>query len=119
MSSTSPKQLCSGMRLMWLMVMFDLPVTEAQDRKNATKFRTFLLEEGFSMCQFSVYMRFCGSRDKLDRHIGTIEANLPANGTVSILSFTDKQYGNIITYQKRTKQPEAKKNDQYVLFELE
>jgi CRISPR-associated protein Cas2 len=105
------------MRLMWLLVMFDLPVTEAPDRKQATTFRSFLLDEGFAMCQFSVYMRFCGTRDKLDRHIRKIEANIPSNGMVSILSFTDKQYGNIITYQKRTKTPLPKKSDQYVLFE--
>jgi len=34
---------------MWMMVLFDLPVIEKQERKEAAKFRKFLLEEGFSM----------------------------------------------------------------------
>ncbi len=44
---------------MWLMVMFDLPVTEKEQRKEATYFRNRLLDLGFEMIQFSVYMRFC------------------------------------------------------------
>jgi len=45
--------------------MFDLPVTKVVDRRRATKFRNFLLDEGFSMSQFSVYLRFCGTRERV------------------------------------------------------
>ena len=51
--------LLSGYRLMWIMVMFDLPVVDPHDRKAATGFRNALLDMGFEMAQFSVYMRFC------------------------------------------------------------
>lgn len=52
--------MLTGYRLMWVMVIFDLPVQTKAQRRAATKFRNFLLDEGFSMSQFSVYMRFCG-----------------------------------------------------------
>lgn len=44
---------------MWMVVMFDLPVVEKAERKAATEFRNALLDMGFEMSQFSVYMRFC------------------------------------------------------------
>ena len=110
--------MISGHRLMWILVMFDLPFTEAEDRKRATKFRKFLLDEGFEMSQFSVYMRFCGTRDKIDAYIRKIEANIPANGKVSVLFFTDKQYGNILNFFNREKSKLPKKSEQYVLFDL-
>ena len=36
--------------------MFDLPVLTAPQRREATRFRKFLLDRGFSMVQFSVYV---------------------------------------------------------------
>ena len=32
---------------MWLIVMFDLPVIEREERKSATRFRNDLLDMGF------------------------------------------------------------------------
>ena len=111
--------MISGLRLMWMLVMFDLPVTEDVDRRRATKFRKFLLDEGFSMSQFSVYMRFCGTREKVNSYKRKIESNVPPNGNVSILCFTDKQYGKIINFSNRQRSGMPKKSQQYVLFELE
>ena len=39
---------------MRLLVMFDLPVTEKEERKAAARFRNFLLKDGYYMMQFSV-----------------------------------------------------------------
>lgn len=47
----------TGYRLMWVMVIFDLPVGTKTERRAATRFRHFLLDQGFMMSQFSVYMR--------------------------------------------------------------
>ena len=49
---------------MWMVVMFDLPVVEKAERKAATDFRNTLLDLGFEMSQFSVYMRFCTGRSR-------------------------------------------------------
>ena len=40
---------------MWVMVVFDLPVLTKLERKRATQFRNDLLDEAFTMMQFSVY----------------------------------------------------------------
>ena len=42
---------------MWMMVLFDLPVVEPEERKAAADFRNFLKDQGYEMAQFSVYVR--------------------------------------------------------------
>lgn len=109
--------ILNGYRLMWLMVMFDLPVVSDIDRRVATKFRHFLEKEGFSMCQYSVYARYCGPREKTERIYRSIESHLPVKGKVNILCFTDKQFGNIVIYENNRRRASKENPDQYVLFE--
>lgn len=99
------------------MFMFDLPVVEAEDRKIATKFRTFLEKEGFGMCQFSVYAKYCGPREKLDSLASTIEANIPEKGRVNILTFTDKQFGKIVVLENHKRRPSPENPEQLLIFE--
>jgi len=103
-------------RLMWMLVMFDLPVIEKSDRKAATDFRNRLLDLGFEMTQFSVYMRFCSSSAQVDTLAKKIESNLPVGGKISILQFTDKQYERIISFQGIVQLPKNKLPKQYELF---
>lgn len=99
---------CSGYRIMWMMVMFDLPVTTAAQRKAAGTFRNFLLDLGFNMAQFSVYYRVMGSKEVAARYMRTIEANLPENGSVDILTITDKQYENMVCFTGKKKSAPSK-----------
>ncbi|TYB33692.1 MAG: CRISPR-associated endonuclease Cas2 [Flexistipes sinusarabici] len=87
----------SGYRLMWMMVMFDLPVLTKEEVKEANNFRKLLLGLGFEMAQFSVYTRFVGPKEKSGKYIRKIKENLPPEGKVDIVFFTDKQYENIIS----------------------
>ncbi|KAF4530358.1 hypothetical protein B566_EDAN018497 [Ephemera danica] len=80
--------MLSGYRLMWILVMFDLPVTEKTERKAATDFRNTLLDMGFEMSQFSVYMRFCTSQSQIDTYCSRVEKNLPAGGKSGEALFT-------------------------------
>ena len=57
--------------------MFDLPVTTAKARKRYTQFRKLLVEQGFSMLQYSVYARYCASEEMADAYRGRIRAGLP------------------------------------------
>ncbi len=109
------KTWLSGYRTMWMIVMFDLPVADKAERKAATKFRNYLLDEGFHRAQFSVYYRLMGGRDAVLAMERRIQAAVPAKGSVHLLTITDKQYENIRTYQgKRRDSP--KNPDQLVLF---
>lgn len=106
----------SGYRMMWLYVMFDLPVGTAGERKAATRFRKHLLDEGFEMAQFSVYLRFAESKEAAETYIGRVRDVLPKKGKVHIVTLTDKQYGNarIFTGTKRERSP--RNPDQLALF---
>ena len=96
--------------------MFDLPVVEKKERKAATNFRNTLLDLGFEMAQFSVYLRFCTSQAQADVLAKRIEYALPENGKVNILFFTDKQYERVITFHGKSKQPPVKAPEQFDLF---
>ena len=90
--------------VMWLFVFFDLPVVTKKERKEATAFRNNLMKDGFVMLQFSVYIRHCASYESMQVHIKRVKALFPPAGMVSILSVTDKQYGDIINFWgKKTK----------------
>ena len=106
----------TGYRMMWMMVIFDLPVGTKGERRAATRFRNFLLDQGFAMSQFSVYMRFCGGKDQAEAYTKRIARSLPKTGLVQILGFTDKQYENIISFDGRTRKPGNRNPQQYVLF---
>lgn len=101
---------------MWIMVMFDLPVMGSAERKAASGFRNALLDMGFEMAQYSVYLRFCTSQSQVDSYCGKIEAELPTHGRVNILQFTDKQYERIIAYRGGQTTPKKMKPDQFDLF---
>lgn len=82
--------------IMWLFVFFDLPVLTKKERKIATDFRKNLMKDGFTMMQFSVYIRHCASYESQQVHMKRVKSLVPDNGHVSILGVTDKQYGDIV-----------------------
>ncbi len=106
----------SGYRIMWMLVMFDLPVVTAPERLAANQFRLSLLDMGFLRCQLSVYMRFCTSQAQMETYCKRVECALPEGGKVNVLHFTDKQYERIVTFHGKTKQPANKTPDQFDLF---
>lgn len=106
----------SGYRLMWIFVMFDLPVTTREQARAATKFREFLLDEGFEKSQFSVYARFCNGKEQFETYMRRVEASLPDRGDVHILSFTDRQYENIVRFSGQRRRRQRKNPDQLALF---
>lgn len=108
--------MLNGYHIMWMMVMFDLPVTTPKERKLATGFRNHLLDLGFEMSQFSVYFRFCGDREKTKPYVDQIRRDVPPEGKVSILFFTDKQFANIIHLRNRKPASPPEKPTQLALF---
>ncbi len=92
-------------RVMWIMVLFDLPTETKKDRKNYTDFRKIMLKDGFSMFQFSAYLRHCPSAENAEVHIKRVTRNLPPRGLVGILKITDKQFGDMrLFYGKEEKE---------------
>ena len=49
--------------------MFDLPVVSSKDRRIANSFRRYLLNDGYHMLQYSVYVRICAGWEAVETHI--------------------------------------------------
>lgn len=82
-------------KFMRMIVFFDLPVKEKAAQKQATKFRNFLLKDGYTMLQYSVYTRVCNGYDSVETHENRLKMSLPDNGSVRLLVITEKQYESI------------------------
>lgn len=80
------------MRIMRMLVLFDLPTGSKKERKSYAEFRKFLIKDGYHMEQFSVYSRVLLSRDSAEAHLKRLKANLPVAGAVTVLTLTEKQY---------------------------
>ncbi len=96
-------------KFMRMIVFFDLPVKTKAQRRTATKFRNFLLKDGYFMVQFSVYCRICNGYDDVEKHKIRIRSNKPDNGSVRLLVITEKQYekmeliiGNLVNEEEHS-----------------
>lgn len=93
---------------MWVFAMFDLPVETKAHRRAYTRFRKDLLEDGFSMMQYSVYFRHCASMESAMAHIRRMGTRVPGEGEVRFMTVTDAQFGRIqVFWGKRRKSPET------------
>ncbi len=100
-SSSQPSIRLNEYRIMWVLVLFDLPTETDVDRRSYTRFRKNLLKDGFDMFQFSIYLRHCMSNENSDVHIKRVKKALPKKGKVGILRITDKQFGMMEIFEGR------------------
>ncbi len=103
-------------RIMWLFVFFDLPTNTKSQRQAASGFRKELLNDGFTMKQYSIYIRPCASKEITETHIKRVENLTPEEGKVSILKVTEKQVGNMINILHSKQEIYTKKNKQLTFF---
>ncbi|HVY91021.1 MAG TPA: CRISPR-associated endonuclease Cas2 [Hyphomonadaceae bacterium] len=101
---------------MWVIAMFDLPTDTPKARKAYARFRKDLLEDGFTMMQFSVYSRHCASTENADVHVNRMAGKLPPAGEVRFLTITDKQFGRIRVFWGRNRAPTRQSPAQLEFF---
>lgn len=77
---------------MRILVMFDLPVGTTSERREYTKFRKYLIENGYLMLQESVYCKLAQNSTMADAVINNLRKNKPESGLVQVLKITEKQY---------------------------
>lgn len=82
-------------RFMRIVIFFDLPVQTKAERREATRFRNFLIKDGYHMVQYSVYCRVCNGSDAVEKHRKRLYDNIPANGSIRMLVITERQYEGI------------------------
>jgi len=106
----------NALRLMWLFVMFDLPVNTTSERRRYTVFRKELQRRAFSMLQFSVYAR-CYPNEEAARGVrAQIRDLIPRRGKVRLLSVTDHQFGKMDSFFGSQVQDVEQPLDQLLLF---
>ena len=104
-------------KCMRILVFFDLPVKSKNERRAATRFRNFLLNDGYHMIQYSVYARVCNGMDAVAKHRARIKLNLPENGSIRLLVITEKQFEAIdILLGKLTEADDAFQCEQLSIF---
>lgn len=99
----------------WLFVAFDLPTLTKDDRRRASRFRSDLLDMGFSMFQLSFYSYYFKSKQQAETVARRIRSLVPSKGTVSVFFITDAQFAMIQTYFGGNRQ-ENKEPEQGLLF---
>ncbi|MBC6403863.1 MAG: CRISPR-associated endonuclease Cas2 [Hyphomonadaceae bacterium] len=101
---------------MWVMVLFDLPTSTQTERRAYTQFRNFLLDQSFTMAQYSVYIRHTTGRAQIRPIIRKVEAAMPPEGKVDILQFTDRQYADIVSLRGKRRRDSRENPDQFLMF---
>lgn len=101
---------------MWVLALFDLPVHKPEYRKQYARFRRELLDDGFTMMQYSVYQRHCASWENAQVHIQRMGDEVPPQGEVRFLVITDHQFGKILTFRGKKRQPEPPMPTQLEFF---
>lgn len=84
-----------GEKFMRMIVFFDLPTLTKSDRRNASRFRNFLIKDGYTMLQLSVYSRICKGQDDVDKHAKRLKSLISKEGSVRLLTITEKQYASM------------------------
>jgi len=106
----------SAYRNMWLLAMFDLPTDTKTARRQYTLFRKSLLKDGFTMMQYSVYIRHCASVENAEVHETRVQDHLPPDGEVRLLLVTDKQYERMRVFWGKRRKPNEPPPAQLELF---
>ena len=101
---------------MWLAAMFDLPTDTKAARRAYQEFRGALLEDGFTMLQYSVYARHCPSEENAQAHENRVRMFLPPDGEVRLLVFTDKQFSRMKVFHGKTRKATEKAPEQISFF---
>lgn len=99
---------------MRILVFFDLPVMTKEQRRIATKFRKYMLDDGYYMIQYSVYGRICSNTDNAQMHCRRLANNAPQGGSIRVMVITEKQYANMYIFTGEVKN-EEKDSSKYQL----
>lgn len=83
----------NGWRVMWIICVYDCPMTDAEARHDYTVFRKRLLQENFVQLQNSLYVHHFPTMAVADAAVARLRGHIPAGAQVAFFLVTDKQYG--------------------------
>jgi CRISPR-associated protein Cas2 len=79
-----------------VLILYDLPMTETEDRKEYAKFRKDILKLGCYLVQFSVYAKVIKNEVYYKSFIEKLKNILPEKGEVRVIKLTEKQYEDML-----------------------
>ena len=85
-----------GYKIMKLICFFDLPTETSVERREYRKFRVELIKNGFSMIQYSVYVRTCPHREYSKKFEKKLREFVPQSGNIRLVTVTEKQYEDMV-----------------------
>lgn len=89
---------------MRVICIFDLPVVTDNEKRAYRTFRKFLIQNGFEMLQYSVYVRICPNRSFANKFYSRIMQNAPRKGDIKLLTITEKQFEDMVFIVCRDKE---------------
>ncbi|MCM1043368.1 MAG: CRISPR-associated endonuclease Cas2 [Corallococcus sp.] len=100
---------------MRILVFFDLPTETSADKTAYRHFRTFLIKEGFTMMQESVYSKLALNGSTVALVKRRLQSNIPAKGLVQVLVITEKQFGGVMYLVGASRSQVVDSTEKYVL----
>lgn len=80
---------------MRVLLFFDLPMLSDVEVRRYTRFRKYLISNGYVMMQYSIYSKIFPNRDTVKWHLQELNSQLPPDGSVMVMQVTEKQYQSI------------------------
>ncbi|MCG9026079.1 CRISPR-associated endonuclease Cas2 [Laribacter hongkongensis] len=101
---------------MWVIAVYDCPMTTPEARHDYAVFHRRLLQENFTQLQNSLYVRHFPSMAAAEALIARLKFAIPNNAQLAFFLVTDKQYG--MTREFFGQKPTRKKPDAPEQIEL-
>lgn len=98
-------------RQMRLILMFDLPTDDDIDKKIYSKFKKDIFKLGYTMIQYSVYVKCVNSQSKVQQEVDKINKSLPKRGNIRIIAITEAQYEKMYILRGKRKLNEIYNNE--------
>lgn len=105
-----------GMRSMWVLAMYDLPVDTLEAKRCYRQFREALLDDGFTMLQYSVYARPCPTIENATVHVNRVREVVPPLGEVRVLILTEMQFSRMYIFHGGSPKPPEEPPQQLSMF---
>ena len=82
----------NGWRIVWVIAVYDCPMTSSEARRNYSLFRKRLLRENFYQLQNSLYVRHHPTMALAESTVHRLKHFIPERAEVAFFLVTDKQY---------------------------
>lgn len=82
----------NGWRIMWVIAVYDCPMTSPEARHDYSQFRKNLLRENFYQLQNSLYVRHYPTKDLANHAVHRLKHSIPKEAKATFFLITDKQY---------------------------